>query len=124
MVQRYKLFSSSKIEKVVSEIECYSEYPEYNALRSLEGLESIPIANKTRIEKIIEKYDHSRKVYAALLGEIKDDLLDLNEAIYMGKEEFKLIESEQRMKIQMMKMFNLCCICDICYQKYKPADRV
>ena len=50
-IQRYKLFSSSKIEKVVSEIECYSEYPEYNALRSLEGLESIPIANKTRIEK-------------------------------------------------------------------------
>ena len=93
-IQRYKLFSSSKIEKVVSEIECYSEYPEYNALRSLEGLESLPIANKTRIEKIIEKYDHSREVYAALLGEIKDDLLDLNEAIYMGKEEFNLIESE------------------------------
>ena len=33
-------------------------------------------------------------MYAALLGEIKDDLLDLNEAIYMGKEEFNLIESE------------------------------
>ena len=75
-IQRYKLFSSSKIEKVVSEIECYSEYPEYNALRSLEGLESIPIANKTRIEKIMEKYDNSREVEGALLGERKDELVD------------------------------------------------
>lgn len=47
-----------------------------------------------RVENIIAKKEHCRKVHATLLMEVRGELLDLNDDIVMGKEPFEPVDSD------------------------------
>lgn len=86
---RDKLYSAAKIDKVISEIEVFSSNNQYMDFTYFECIKDIPLEDSERIDRIIQKKERCRNVYATLMSEIVDDLLDLSEDIFEGRELFR-----------------------------------
>lgn len=90
-----KLYSASRIDNAVAEIECFAENAMYKDFLDFEGLEKLPIENRDRIKRIMEKKDRGRAIYVSLLLEMKEELLDLFEDISSGKEPTILLHADE-----------------------------
>ena len=90
-----KLFSASRIDKAVTEIDCFTENAMYGDFLDFGRLEDLPIENKDRIKRIMDKKDRGRALYISLLLEMKEELLDLFEDISSGKEPTIVLHTDE-----------------------------